>query len=46
MGDLDAATVAHDPAIPDTFIFSAVAFPVAHGSKNLLTKKAIPFRFK
>ena len=46
MGDLDAAPVAHDPAIPDAFVFSAVAFPVADGPENLLTEKAITFRLE
>jgi hypothetical protein len=46
MGDLDAAPVAYDPAIPDAFIFSAVAFPVANGAENLFTEKAVTFRFK
>ncbi len=41
LGDFDAAAVADNTLVTDTFIFSAVALPVARGSKDALAEQAI-----
>jgi hypothetical protein len=44
LGYLYAATVAYDAFVTDTFIFTAMAFPVASGSENLFAEKTVPLR--
>ncbi|KXA66867.1 hypothetical protein HMPREF3201_02321 [Megasphaera sp. MJR8396C] len=43
--DFDAAAIADDTFIPDTFIFTAMAFPVLRRPKNAFAEQPIPFRF-
>jgi len=40
-GHLDAAAVADDAFVADALVFAAVAFPVAHRSKDLFAEKAV-----
>ena len=44
-GNLDAATVADDAFIADTFVLAAVALPIACGAENLLAEEAVALGF-
>ena len=45
-GYFNAATVADDTFITNTFIFAAMAFPVLGRPKDAFAKQAVPFRFQ
>ena len=44
-GDFNAALFTNHAAVADSFIFSAVTFPVLGGSENSFTEKTVAFRF-
>src|SRR5690606_23134697 len=41
VGDLDAAALAGDAPVTDTFVLAAIAFPVFGGSKDPLAEETI-----
>ncbi len=46
LSHLNAASVADNPAIANTFVFATVTFPVALRTENPLTEQPVALRFE
>ena len=39
--DLNATTLTNNPAVPDSLVLTAMAFPILRGTKNLFAEQAV-----